>query len=139
MASKVRTKAIQIKHKIMYKATTWMTTTIKHNAGYLGESVEKKMARIVNNKEPITDGAPLIYTDRKDGVNPAHNIRTDRFELAVDLMDKVSKSKQATRDKAIGERTFDTMNAEQQKRHLEKYPDSKYNKKDGGTEPIQGK
>ena len=64
---------------------------------YIGETIECKVRRILNNKEPITDGAPVIYTDRKDGVLPAYNIRTDRFELAVDAMDYVSKSKLAER------------------------------------------
>ena len=53
---------------------------------YVGESIEHKVRRIVNNKEPIKDGAPLIYTERKDGVQPSYNIRTDRFEVAVEAM-----------------------------------------------------
>lgn len=63
-----------------------------------GESIEDKIKRIVNNKEPIKDGAPLIYTDRKDGVKEAYNIRTDRFEVAINAMDKVNKAKIAKRD-----------------------------------------
>ena len=34
------------------------------------ETIEEKINRIVNNKEPITDGAPIIYTERKEGVLP---------------------------------------------------------------------
>lgn len=67
-------------------------------SSYDAESIEQKVRRILNNKEPIKDGAPLIYTERKDGVNPAHNIRTDRFEVAVDAMDKVTRSKIAQRE-----------------------------------------
>ncbi len=63
-----------------------------------GETIEQKIERIVDNKEPITDGAPEIYTARKEGVNSAYNIRTDRWEIATDGMDKVQKSVQATRD-----------------------------------------
>ncbi len=63
-----------------------------------GEPLEHKIERIVNNNEPITDGAPIIYTDRKDGVQPAYNIRTDRWEVATDAMDKVHKSKVAKRE-----------------------------------------
>lgn len=51
----------------------------------------------MNNNEPITDGAPLIYTDRKDGVDPAHNIRTDRWDLALDMTDSITKQAIAKR------------------------------------------
>ncbi len=60
---------------------------------YEGESIETKVNRILINKEPITDGAPLIYTKRQDGVLPGYNIRTDRFDVAIEAMDKVSKSR----------------------------------------------
>ena len=42
---------------------------------------------------PIEDGAPIIYTERKDGVNPAYNIRTDRWEIAQDAMEQVGNNK----------------------------------------------
>ena len=63
-----------------------------------GETIEQKMERVVNSKEPITDGAPIIYTERKDGVIAAYNIRTDRFEIAAEAMDKVSGSIAARRE-----------------------------------------
>jgi len=63
-----------------------------------GEPIELKIERIVSNKEPISDGAPSIFTERKDGVVSAYNIRTDRFEVAADAMDKVAGSIQAKRD-----------------------------------------
>ena len=63
-----------------------------------GEPIELKIERIVSNKEPISDGAPSIFTERKDGVVSAYNIRTDRFEIAAEAMDKVAGSIQARRD-----------------------------------------
>ena len=57
-----------------------------------------KMERIVNNKEPIKDGAPIIYTERKHGVAPQYNIRTDRFEIALDAADNIAKSYMARRE-----------------------------------------
>ncbi len=63
-----------------------------------GEPIELKIERIVSNKEPITDGAPSIFTERKDGVVSAYNIRTDRWEIAADAMSKVEGSVQAKRD-----------------------------------------
>ena len=98
----------------MYKQNKHLTTTLRVNKSYQGETIEMKINRILNNKEPITDGAPLIYTERKDGVNPAYDIRTDRWEIAVDAMDKVNKSKQAQREQRLrlGEQAKEGMKKE---------------------------
>lgn len=82
----------------MYKRNKIDETSLTVKNTYEGETIEQKIRRITNNKEPITDGAPQLYTDRKDGVKPEYNIRTDRFELAVDAMDIVSKTKLAQRE-----------------------------------------
>ena len=66
-----------------------------------GERIETKIQRILQNKEPISDGAPEIYTERKDGVLPAYNIRTDRFDIAIEAMDKVNKTQTAKRENKI--------------------------------------
>ncbi len=66
-----------------------------------GETIETKVERITENNEPISDGAPEIFTKRADGVISAYNIRTDRWEIAADAMDKVVASNNAKRD-AIG-------------------------------------
>lgn len=58
-----------------------------------GEYIEEKVRRITENNEPIEDGAPIIYTERKDGVNPAYNIRTDRWEIAQNAMEQVGNNK----------------------------------------------
>lgn len=102
----------------MYTQNKASKTTMRVNDSYVGETIEQKIDRIVNNKEPISDGAPLIYTDRKDGVLPATDIRTDRFELAVEAMDHVAKSKIAKREAKIVE--------------LNKEKDGKDNKNAGG-------
>lgn len=59
---------------------------------YEGESIETKCARILQDKEPITDTAPIIYTAKEDGVLPAYNIRTDRFDIAMDAYDKITRA-----------------------------------------------
>lgn len=81
----------------MYKTAKYNRTTLIINQSTEGEHIETKIERIVNNKEPITDGAPIIYTERKDGVLPAYDIRTDRFDIAIDAMDIISKSRDAQR------------------------------------------
>jgi len=97
----------------MYKKIKPNGTTLKVNSSYQGETIEQKVNRIVNNKEPITDGAPIIYQERKEGVNPAYDIRTDRFEIAVEAMDKVSGSHKARRENTIAEKAKKGMEAEQ--------------------------
>lgn len=104
----------------MYKVPKYQETQLQVNTSVTGESLETKIERIVTNKEPIKDGAPILYTERKQGVLASTNIRTDRFEIAVDAMDKVEKSYKARRE-------------ERQKAAKEE------GKKDGGAEPIQGK
>lgn len=58
-----------------------------------GEYIEEKVRRITESGEPIEDGAPIIYTERKDGINPAYNIRTDRWDIAQSAMEQVSNNK----------------------------------------------
>lgn len=85
---------------------------VKNNNGrlksieiYEGESIETKCARILQNKEPITDTAPIIYTTKEDGVLPAYNIRTDRFDIAMDAYDKITRSS-AKKEQAVKPEDF---------------------------------
>lgn len=77
------------------------SSTFTVNEGYKGETIEQKVTRITVNKEPIKDGAPLIYTERKDGVQPGYDIRTDRWEVAAEAMDKVTGAKLAKREERM--------------------------------------
>lgn len=63
-----------------------------------GEQIEEKVRRIVNNNEPITDGAPIIFTEKKDGVLPEFNIRTDRWDIALDAMSKMEMARKAKKE-----------------------------------------
>lgn len=87
----------------MYKIQRPEKTGIKLMQAYVGERIEEKIERIVNNNEPITDGAPLVYTERKDGVKPEMDIRTDRWDLALDAMTYGAKSHIAKREAKIVE------------------------------------
>lgn len=72
-------------------------TELVVNDSIEGESIELKIERLIENNEPISDSAPIIYTERGEGVLPQYDVRTDRFELAIDAMDKVSSSHVAKR------------------------------------------
>lgn len=83
----------------MYKKNVkYAESGLKVNDSTQGETIEQKVERILDNKEPIKDGAALIYTDRKDGVQAGYNIKTDRWEIAVEAMDQVAKTKAAQRE-----------------------------------------
>lgn len=58
-----------------------------------GETLIKKIQRILDENEPLTDGAPLIYTPKQEGVRDDCNIRTDKWALAMDAMDRVNNYK----------------------------------------------
>ena len=58
-----------------------------------GENIITKIRRIVDENEPLEDGAPIIYTEKKDGVRPEFDIRTDKWNIAMNAMDKYSAYK----------------------------------------------
>lgn len=51
--------------------------------------------------EPITDGAPLIFTERSEGVRPEFDIRTDTWDLAYEAMDQVTKNHLTKREERM--------------------------------------
>lgn len=62
---------------------------------YEGETIETKVHRMTQNKEPIKDAAPLVYTEKKKGVLPQYNIRTDKWDLVLDKMEAANRQKLA--------------------------------------------
>lgn len=88
----------------MYKKPEYSSGKIAVNQSKVGETIETKVKRIVENKEPIKDGAPIIFTERKDGVLPAYNAKTDKWDLAIDAKDYISRSNTAKRIQSIEER-----------------------------------
>lgn len=59
---------------------------------YEAESQIQRLRRIVENKEPIKDETPTIYTPKNKGVMPEYDIRTDRFEIAREALEKAGKA-----------------------------------------------
>lgn len=64
------------------------------NLTYQAEPREVKLRKIINGEaNNMEDGVfPTIYTEKKDGVQPEYDIRTDRFEVAIDAIDKIYRS-----------------------------------------------
>lgn len=64
------------------------------NLTYEAEPREVKLRKIISGEASnMEDGVfPIIYTEKKDGVQPEYDIRTDRFEIAIDAIDKINQS-----------------------------------------------
>ena len=75
------------------------------NLAYQAEPREVKLRKIINGEaNNMEDGVfPTIYTEKKDGVRPEFDIRTDRFEVAIDAIDKINQSAASQIAKNSGE------------------------------------
>ena len=78
----------------MYKKiVVHQTHMIEQNNSYEAEPLEVKLRRATEGKEPIESVAPMVYTEKSKGVIPEYDIRTDRFELAQEMMEKLNTVK----------------------------------------------
>lgn len=75
------------------------------NLTYQAEPREVKLRKIINGEScSMEDGVfPTIYTEKKDGVLPEYDIRTDRFEVAIEAIDKINQIKANQIAKSKGE------------------------------------
>lgn len=73
-------------------------TTIRINASYEAKPIEIILEEVTTTNEPISADAPIIYTSRADGVQAGYDIRTDRFDVAIEAMDRVQKTKIGQRE-----------------------------------------
>lgn len=64
------------------------------NLAYQADPREVKLRKVISGESSnMEDGVfPTIYTEKKDGVQPEYDIRTDRFEVAIDAIDKINQS-----------------------------------------------
>lgn len=85
----------------MKKQTLNKTQNLRTAESFIGESLEDKIRRIQETKEPIEAISPMIYTERKDGVKAEHNIRTDKWEVAQQAMTTVSQKVRERRTEKI--------------------------------------
>lgn len=74
------------------KRKKYNTSQLEVNTSVEGISIETKLQRIKETKEPIRNAADFVFQERRDGINPANDIRADKFELAADAMDKAVAS-----------------------------------------------
>lgn len=78
---------IMIKHRKINQRTHFFLKTTEE---YTGESLEDKVRRTMEAGTPVEAISPMVYTERKEGVRPETNIRTDRFEIAQNAMGTIA-------------------------------------------------
>lgn len=83
----------------MKKVIVKADSTLKTGETYQCDRLELKLRRMQESNEPIDDTVIVqkIYTERKDGVLPAYDIRTDRFDVAIMAMDAANRMRDAQR------------------------------------------
>lgn len=82
----------------MYKSNYNNRGNVKRNECYKAETIEQEVSRALNNGEKLEHTKTLIYTEKKAGTPAGYNIRTDRFEIALDAIETLEKSKTARRE-----------------------------------------
>lgn len=87
------------------KGIVGFKSSLNVNQSTEGETMEQKVLRMTTNGEQIEDPAvPTTYTERKNGVEPQYDIRTDRMVMAQEAMSQVSESYRNKRNDSINER-----------------------------------
>lgn len=68
------------------------------NEAFKGKTLEAELKEYLEQGQGMDDVKRMhepIYTKRADGVIPEYNIRTNRWDIAQNAMDKVNESKKA--------------------------------------------
>lgn len=76
----------------VYKPKVTERRLLHINKTYKAESLMMKIRRMLANREPIEDEIETVYTNKKDGVLPAYDIRTDRWEVAMEAIGKMQNA-----------------------------------------------
>lgn len=74
----------------MYKVPNYKKSSIQVTSNEIGTHIHEKVKAIIEQGDN-TNEAPLIYTDKADGVMAGYNIRTDKWEVAIEAMDAINK------------------------------------------------
>lgn len=71
------------------------------NPQYEAEKLETKIERMMQGGEVLMEGKDPIYTPKESGVLAETDIRTDKFEVALDAVINAQKSYENRMKKAI--------------------------------------
>jgi len=85
----------------MYKKPIFKNSSIHRSTTEIGQPIQDKIKNILEQNENLNE-APLIYTEKADGVMAGYNIRTDKWEIAIEAMDKINKIRTAKGEEKRG-------------------------------------
>lgn len=57
-----------------------------------GQSIEEVMRINTANKVEPAPMLPELYQSREEGIDPLCDVRTDKFDMALDAMDKITRA-----------------------------------------------
>jgi len=75
----------------MYQQNQRVKTSLRGLISREGETIERKLERMMKNGADMGETGEMIFTERNDGVIPETDIRSDRHEIAVDAADTMSQ------------------------------------------------
>lgn len=82
---------------------------------YEGIPLEKKIEKALNNEETLDTGDSGFYTALDEGVRPETDIRTDKWDVAVEFMEKANNHLKTTEELAVEQkRQEDTVKLERE-------------------------
>lgn len=100
-----------------YRNTQAQKSRIFNVTKTVGVRLEDMITKLKAHGEPIDGTSPLIYTERKDGVLPEYDIRTDKWDVAATAMNVVHKN-----DAAKGKSVTDATPKKEEKKSSENEP-----------------
>ena len=109
-----------------YRKQPYEKSNMKGVTPYEGERLEQEIQRYLSNEEALDNSAPIIYTERKDGVIPQYNIKRNKWEEAAEGMDAVAELNLLQREARHGERNYDKFTDQQKKDFNKKFPNNKH-------------
>jgi len=87
-----------LKFNNMYQQNPKIKTSLRGLESREGETIERKLERMMKNGADLGETGEMIFTERNDGVLPETDIRADRHEIAVDAADAMSQLHLTKRD-----------------------------------------
>ena len=79
-------------------------------------TIEQRLRDMKENNEPISDRAQIIFTERKDGVKPEYDIRTDKFDTMLERITQATDKMRDIRAKKIEMKGKKTCQKQQKQR-----------------------
>lgn len=84
---------------MIYKKCKYGTIIEAKQADNVGHPIEEAISLMMLRDEEIVDmSAKLIYQERDEGVMPGYNIRADKWEIALEAMEKAVTSKKGSKE-----------------------------------------